>query len=119
MPAQVTWYAALPVAKRGDGWLGCDDIAIERATADEAIRAAKELALEPECGGFSFWAYLAFLSVNFQRCYLSFEVTDDVTEETQRDGVRRLLLHPLISSERVPEVVQQLLFVFVHRGTPR
>lgn len=42
MTKQVTWYAAVPVAKRDDGWLACDDVAIECATADDAIRAAKE-----------------------------------------------------------------------------
>jgi hypothetical protein len=34
MPEQVTWYAAIPVARRDDGWLACDDLAVECATAD-------------------------------------------------------------------------------------
>ena len=63
---------------------------------------------------FILGSYLTFLSVNFQRCYLSFEVTDDVTEETQRDGVRRLLLHPLISSEEFPRLSSScFLFSFI------
>ena len=33
MPEPVTRYAAVPVAKRGDGWLACDDVVVERAAA--------------------------------------------------------------------------------------
>ena len=43
------------LAKRDDGWLACDDVAIECATADEAIRAAKTLARKPGyCAAVAF-----------------------------------------------------------------
>jgi hypothetical protein len=55
MPELVTWYAVIPIAKRDDGWLACDNEAVECATADDAARIAKVLARKPGyCGAVAF-----------------------------------------------------------------
>jgi hypothetical protein len=55
MPELVTWYAVIPIAKRDDGWLACDNEAIECATADDAARIAKVLARKPGyCAAIAF-----------------------------------------------------------------
>jgi len=48
MPKRVTWYAAIPIAKRDDGWLACDYAeAIECRTAEEAAEIAERMAHKP------------------------------------------------------------------------
>ena len=55
MPELVTWYAVIPIAKRDDGWLACDNEAVECATADDAARIAKVLARKPGyCAAVAF-----------------------------------------------------------------
>ena len=48
MPERVTWYAAVPIAKRDDGWVTCDYTqAIECESADEAVQIAERMAGKP------------------------------------------------------------------------
>jgi hypothetical protein len=48
MPERVTWYAAIPIAKRDDGWLACDYAeAIECRSAEEAVQIAARMARKP------------------------------------------------------------------------
>jgi len=48
MPERVTWYAAVPIAKRDDGWVTCDYTqAIECESADEAVQIAARMARKP------------------------------------------------------------------------
>ena len=45
MPERVTWYAAVPIAKRDDGWVTCDYTqAIECESAEEAVQIAATIA---------------------------------------------------------------------------
>jgi hypothetical protein len=48
MPELVTFYAAVPVAKRDDGWLACDYAeTIECQSAEEAVQIAAMFARKP------------------------------------------------------------------------
>jgi hypothetical protein len=48
MPQLVTWYAAIPIAKRDDGRFTCDYTqAIECRCADEAAEIAAVIARKP------------------------------------------------------------------------
>ena len=48
MPERVTWYAAVPIAKRDDGWVTCDYTqAIECESAEEAVQIAARMARKP------------------------------------------------------------------------
>jgi hypothetical protein len=49
MPELVTWYAAVPIAKRDDRWLACDYTqAIECQSAEEAVQVAAMIARKPD-----------------------------------------------------------------------
>jgi hypothetical protein len=48
MPERVTWYAAVPLAKRDDGCVTCDYTqAIECQSAEEAVQIAAMIARKP------------------------------------------------------------------------
>jgi hypothetical protein len=48
MPELVTWYAAIPIAKRDDGRFMCDYTrAIECQSAEEAVQIAAIIARKP------------------------------------------------------------------------
>ncbi len=48
MPERVTWYAAIPIANRDDGWPACDYAgAIECRSAEEVVQIAARMACKP------------------------------------------------------------------------